>query len=84
MFFLQNITEFDVAVLYEVLLCCKSVMNSSAGMDGFIAVADSIETIVNCLQFDFKYLSLLILEILSVCCYYSTSSAHSVFQGLKA
>lgn len=52
-------------------------------MDGFIAASDAIETIARCLQFEYKILTLLVLEILSVCCYYSHASAVSVLVGIK-
>ena len=72
-----------MAALYEVLLCCKIVMNSSTGMDYFLKVPNSIETIVNCLNFCFKMLALQVLEILSVCCYYSNVAAISVFKAFQ-
>lgn len=52
--------ELDVAILYEILTCCKAVMNNRVGMDGFIAVQGSIATIARCLHFEFKTLALLV------------------------
>ena len=72
-----------MAALYEMLLCCKKVMSSSTGMDHFLKVPNSIETIVNCLNFCFKMLALQILEILSVCCYYSNEAAISTFKAFQ-
>ena len=72
-----------MAAFYEMLLCCKLVMSSSAGMDHFLKVPNSVETIVNCLNFCFKMLALQVLEILSVCCYYSNDAAISTFKAFQ-
>ena len=58
-------------------------MNSSTGMDYFLTVPHSIESIVNSLNFYFKMLALQVLEILSVCCYYSNEAAISVFKAFQ-
>ena len=76
-------TELDVTILYEILLCCKVIMNTALGMDAFLAVNGSIETIARCLNFDYKLMSLLALEILSVCSYYSEDSCCMVLHGLQ-
>lgn len=80
---LKEIAELDIAILYETLLCCKAVMNSASGMDAFLSDRDAVEVIARCLQFDYKVLTLLVLEILSVCCYYSQGSARCVLAGIK-
>jgi len=69
--------------MYEVLLCCKLVINSSIGMDCFLTVPNAIETVVNCLNFGLKLLALQVLEILSVCSYYSTAAAVRVFRAFQ-
>lgn len=79
----KPLTELDVAALFEVLSCCKQVMNNSVGMDGFLEVNASIEAVALCLNFEYKSFSLLVLEILSVCCYYSEKSAVMVVHGMR-
>lgn len=79
----KPMSEVDVAVLYEILTCCKAVMNNDVGMEGFAAVDGSLATLARCLFFDFKTLALLVLEILSVCCAISETNASLVLQGLR-
>ena len=76
-------TELDIAVLYEMAGCCKSLMNNSMGMNAFINIEGSIDILTSCLLFDFKVLALLILEILSVCCYYSEDTAALVVKSMR-
>lgn len=56
----QPITELDVAILYEILSCCKAVMNNAVGMDGFLSVEGSVNIIARSLNFEFKPYSLLV------------------------
>jgi hypothetical protein len=56
----KPISTIDVAMLYEVLLCCKLVMNNAIGMKGLLDVSGAIDTIALCLLFDFKPLALLV------------------------
>ena len=54
----RSLTELDVAVLYEIMLCCKLVMNNKMGMNGFLAVSGSLDAVALTLKFEFKYLAL--------------------------
>lgn len=53
-------TELDIAILYEIFSCFKSIMNNSTGMDGFLSVEGSVEMIARSLRFDFKTFTLLV------------------------
>jgi hypothetical protein len=78
-----SFSDFDVALLFEIVLCCKVTMNSSVGMDGLLAVDQSIETIARCIRFEHKLFSLQVLELLSVYCYYSLAATKRVYKGIK-
>ena len=78
-----SFSDFDVALLFEIVLCCKVAMNSSVGMDGLLAVDQSIETIARCIRFEHKLFSLQVLELLSVYCYYSLAATKRVYKGIK-
>jgi hypothetical protein len=54
-------TELDVAVMYEILLCLKAVMNNSTGMEGVLATYGAIDTIARSLRFDYKLYSMLVM-----------------------
>jgi hypothetical protein len=80
----RDMDEFDAAAIYEVLLSCKLVMNSSVGMKSFINDHNnSIDVIARCIDFEFKPLALLVLEILSVSCFSETSTT-KVVKALKS
>lgn len=51
-------TELDVAILYEIMACCKVIMNNAVGMEGFMAVKGAVETIARCLRFDYRVFAL--------------------------
>eukprot|EP01034_Spumella_vulgaris_P021864 gene21864-27939_t len=51
-------------------------------MEGFLNVDGSIDTIAKCLNFNYKFFALQILEILSACCY-SEKSAELVIHGMR-
>ena len=53
-------TELDVAVMYEIMLCLKAVMNNSTGMEGLLAAYGAIDTITRSLCFNYKLYSLLV------------------------
>lgn len=53
-------TELDIAVMYEVMLCLKAVMNNSTGMEGILASFGAIDTIARSLRFDYKLYSMLV------------------------
>jgi len=53
-------TELDVAVMYEIMLCLKAVMNNSTGMEGILASFGAIDTIARSLRFDYKLYSMLV------------------------
>ena len=79
----KPLTELDIAVLFELLSCCKAVMKNSVGMEGVAQVQGSIDIIAKCLRFDYKQFALQILEILSVCAFYSEEMAMKVLHGMK-
>ena len=56
------ITELDIAILYEIVCCCKAVMNNSTGMEGFLSVHGAIDTIARSLNFEYKAYALLVSE----------------------
>lgn len=51
-------SELNIAALYEIMLCCKLVMNNAIGMNGFMKVVGSLDAVALCLKFEFKYLAL--------------------------
>ena len=65
------LSELDAGLLFEMILCCKAIMNNSTGMDSLLATPGAVDVIARSLIFDWKALALEALEILSVCCYYS-------------
>jgi hypothetical protein len=77
-----KVETLDAALLYEVLMCCKLVMNHSIGMKAFLDFPGCVDAIARCLFFEFKPLALLVLEILSVSCF-SFASTHIVVNALK-
>ena len=56
----KPLDEIDAVILYELLLCCKLLMNNAVGMKGFLDVSGAIDTIALCLRFEFKLLSLMV------------------------
>ncbi len=52
--------EVEAALLYEILLCSKLVMNNVMGMKGFLSVSGSIDAIALSLRFEYKHLALLV------------------------
>jgi len=52
-------------------------------MNGFVSTSGAVQTVAWCLSFERKSLSLLVLEILSVLCYFSESSASLVASGMQ-
>lgn len=78
----KKLNDLDIAALYEVMMCCKLVMNNALGMDAFLAVSGSMDAIALCLKFEYKYLAILVLEILSACCYCEWST-DLVMSGLR-
>jgi hypothetical protein len=80
----KPVTELDIAVLFEILSCCKAIMKSSVGMEGMaIAIQGSVDIIARCLRFDYKAFALQIIEILSVCSFYSEETAMKVLHAMK-
>jgi hypothetical protein len=59
-------TEVDIAQLYDILSCCKAVMNNELGMEGFIAAPGAIEIVARCLKFEYKHLAILVHEAVNV------------------
>lgn len=57
--------EIDAVTLYELLLCCKLLMNNALGMKGFLDVSGAIDTIALCLRFEYKLLALIVRIFLS-------------------
>lgn len=52
------LSEIDVAILFEIMLCFKLIMNNQVGMEGFLAVNGCIDTIAKCLTFKYKFFAL--------------------------
>lgn len=52
------LSEIDVAILFEIMLCFKLIMNNHVGMEGFLAVNGCIDTIAKCLTFKYKFFAL--------------------------
>ncbi len=52
------LTEIDIAILFEIMLCFKLIMNNSIGMEGFLAVDGCLDTMAKCLNFDYKFFAL--------------------------
>ena len=77
------LSELDAALLYEMILCCKAIMNNSTGMDRMLDAPGCIDIVARCLVFDWKALALEALEILSVCCYYSPEGTALTISGLR-
>lgn len=77
------LSELDVAILYELVLCCKALMNNRIGMDGFLNSQGAMDALVRCLLFEWKTLVLQVLLILSVCCYYSEEAANAVVSAIR-
>eukprot|EP01038_Epipyxis_sp_PR26KG_P007973 gene7973-10813_t len=76
-------TDYDFAIMYEIMMCFRAVMNNSIGMDGIINIEGTVDTIATCLRFENKVYSLTVIEILSVCCYYSEVAAMKVMNGMR-
>lgn len=53
-------TEVDIAILYEILSCCKAIMNNDIGMEGFAATHGAIDIVARCLRFEYKVYALLV------------------------
>jgi hypothetical protein len=62
----KSMDEVEAALLYEILLCCKLVLNNMMGMKGFLAVNGSIDAIALSLRFEYKHLALLVSLSLSL------------------
>jgi hypothetical protein len=56
----RPITELDIAILYEIMTCCKVIMNNAVGMEGFMAVKGAVDTIARCLRFEYRVFALLV------------------------
>jgi hypothetical protein len=57
------LNEIDIAILFEIMLCFKLIMNNSTGMEGFLNVDGSIDTIAKCLNFNYKFFALQVLSL---------------------
>lgn len=78
-----SMTFIDATLLFEILACIKNSMNNEIGMNAFIIHPDAIIHITLSLRFEWKVLTLQILEILAVCCYYSEEAALKVCEGFR-
>lgn len=52
--------EVDIAILYEILSCCKVIMNNDLGMEAFAATPGAIDIVARCLKFEYKLFALLV------------------------
>jgi hypothetical protein len=55
-----ELEEKDIAILYEVLLCCKMLMNNALGMKEFLEFPRALDDVVLCILFDYKHLAMLV------------------------
>ena len=74
---------FDIAILYECIQCCKSIVHSETGINHFIAFPDLISAIARCLNFQCKILSLSIITLFDHCISQSTQFATVVYGGIQ-
>eukprot|EP01041_Mallomonas_annulata_P008557 gene8557-17648_t len=63
--------ELDAAALFELLHCMKGVMKSGDGLTAVLATRGAVDAIIMSLNFKYKPLALLVLEILSVALFFS-------------
>lgn len=74
---------YDLAILFESLQCVKAIINVSIGMDSFLSCSGSVLTLCQCLNFQCKLVSLLVLDLLTFLSCHSAKSAISVYRGLQ-
>lgn len=74
---------FDIAILYECIQCCKSIVHSGTGINQFIAFPDVISAIARCLNFQCKILSLSIIALFDHCISQSTQFATVIYGGIQ-
>jgi hypothetical protein len=76
---LTDISGYEAAVLTELLLCLKALMNNQLGLEGVLSIECSLDKIAACLQLGIEEINMQVLELLSVCCFFSTEGqAHTV------
>jgi len=63
-------TEVDIAILYEILSCCKAIMNNDVGMEGLAATPGAIDIIARCGKFEYKLFALLVRAFRQVLLYF--------------
>ena len=65
--------ELDAAILYELICCIKTIINSGVTMKIFLNTENALRTVAHSLLFEWKPLALQVLEVLSVISDYSNS-----------
>eukprot|EP01041_Mallomonas_annulata_P012612 gene12612-26553_t len=77
--------ELEAAALFELLHCMKGVMKSGDGLTAVLATRGAVDTIIMSLNFKYKPLALLVLEILSVALFFSQGkeSGDMIMQGVS-
>jgi hypothetical protein len=75
----RPMTKLDIAILYEIVACCKNVMNNQVGMEGFMAVKGAVETIARCLRFEYRVFALAVSTLVncSTCTHFLIASDDS-------
>jgi hypothetical protein len=78
----QPVSEIDAAALSQILFCLKHFMKDA--LDVVVDTRGAIDAFVLSLRFEYKQLSLQVLELLSVICYSGNDTARwSVVQGFE-
>jgi hypothetical protein len=75
--------ELDAAILYELICCVKTTINSGMTMKIFLNTENALRTVTYSLLFEWKPLALQVLEVLSVISDYSNDAAASIVQHLR-
>lgn len=75
--------ELDAAILYELICCIKTTINSGMTMKRFLNTDGALRTVAHSLLFEWKPLVLQVLEVLSVISDYSNDAAAAIVQHLR-
>jgi hypothetical protein len=59
----RPVSELDVAIMYEIMTCCRAIMNNAVGMDGFMSVKGAVDVLARCLRFDYRLFAIQVRNI---------------------
>jgi hypothetical protein len=79
----SSLGELDAALLYELICCIKTTINSGMTMKIFLQTENALKTVTYSLLFEWKPLALQVLEVLSVISDYSNEAAAAIVQHLR-